>query len=351
MRICMVIFNYIGPPDYSYGGAETGTFRLCEELVREGVDIEVCHYSSNPQDRVWKKQHLRQFGKKAFGVMFPKFPVPLSLMGALRRADADVYHSQLNGVFAAFPAAYCKFTKKPYCLTMRASDCMVTTEPGWKKKILFFPPKTADQTFVTYDHQVSEVQESYGVTPIVAPDPLEVSEVESSGKNVLFVNRLVPVKRPMMFVELAKKIDYNFEIVGYGALEKQVRAASPKNLKFTGKLTPAQTRERYKEAAVTVTTSTFEGVPCVWLESWACGVPVVSTVDRGNMLTPLEELDSKSKGISVRDDQIEEAVRLLVEDEKLRKQLGKNGRGYVKTKHDPERIAKLHIRTYEKLLG
>ncbi len=347
----MSIFNYVGPPDFAIGGSETGTFRLCKELVKRGVEVVVCHHASKPMDREWKGQELVQYGRRTERPML-KYLNLLEIFKALERVEADVCHSQLNDVVALVSAIHARKEGRIYCLTMRAGDCIVGNYPWWKRPLLKLPPRMAGQNFVTYDHQVEEVRESYGVEAEVAPDPIELPDFVSSGGNVLFVNRLVEVKRPLLFVDLARRMrSVPFEMVGYGPLEGEVKRRRPPNLDFVGRLSPEETRKRYEEASVVVTTSTFEGVPCVWLEAWAAGVPVVSTVDRGGMLDRWEDLGRKSKGVVVGEEEMEGVVRAIVEDDRLRRRMGMNGRSYVMEKHDPGRIAEKHIKVYERLLS
>jgi len=337
----MSIPHYVGPPDFSYGGSEIGTFRLCEELQKQGIEIAVCHQSSRPQDGVFNNQLVSQYGGT---------PPYLSILRALKRTNSDIYHSQLNGMLAFFTAMHSKRSKKPYFLTMRALDCIINTFSFMKRPFIKVPPKITKSVFVTYNHQVGEVKTSYGVNAIVAPDPIDLPKKTSFGRKVLFVNRFVKIKRPLLFLKVVKDIDVDCEMVGYGPLEMKIRANASENVNVIGKLTPTQTKEKYMDAAGVVTTSTFEGVPCVWREAWSYGVPVVSTGDRGNMLCGIDNIDRNAKGLVVRDGRLEEAIRLLVEDKKLRNSLGKNGRNYVRKKHDPASIAKLHVKHYESVL-
>jgi len=186
------------------------------------------------------------------------------------------------------------------------------------------------------------------------------TEADGSSLNILFVGRLVPLKRPEMFVRLAKRLEeklpdhkLNFLIVGDGELRSELEIlAENMNLKrnrvlFTGR--QDNVGEIYRRGDVLVLTSLYEGTPNAILEAMAYGLPVVAA-DVGGVS---ETLDA-TRGVLVDcgdEENLVKAVESLISDDDLRQCLGANGREYVKTQHSPENLEKHLQIIYRRLLA
>lgn len=97
---------------------------------------------------------------------------------------------------------------------------------------------------------------------------------------VSFVARLSSEKRPLMFVEIAKKLleknnNLFFVIAGDGYLAKSVEKKINKNFKMLGMV--KNTEEVYAISDLTINCSSLEGLALTSYESLAMGVPVIST--------------------------------------------------------------------------
>lgn len=117
------------------------------------------------------------------------------------------------------------------------------------------------------------------------------------GKQVIsFIARLSEEKRPLMFMEISKKLlkdnpNLYFVIAGDGPLMKDVKSNATPNFKLLGMC--KTTEEIYAISDLTVNCSSLEGLALTSYESLAMGVPVVST-DVGGQT---ELIDSKVGGI------------------------------------------------------
>jgi glycosyltransferase involved in cell wall biosynthesis len=99
------------------------------------------------------------------------------------------------------------------------------------------------------------------------------------------------------------------------------------DVEFTGFLPLAQVEPWFDRARVLVSTSLFEGMPNVFLQAWARGVPIVCTVDVG---VPVNRVVGE----------VDEAVRqieLLFEDQEPWSQASSSAR-YFGATHSPERV-------------
>jgi glycosyltransferase involved in cell wall biosynthesis len=123
---------------------------------------------------------------------------------------------------------------------------------------------------------------------------------------VLWVGTLHANKRPELLLELARRLpQHRFAMIGgpspslnpsaggqplFDAMREQ--AAKLPNLEFVGFLPLAQVEQWFDRACVLVNTSLYEGMPNVFLQAWARGVPTVATVDVGvpaSRVTPTVE--------------------------------------------------------------
>lgn len=104
--------------------------------------------------------------------------------------------------------------------------------------------------------------------------------------HVLWVGRIVKEKRPHWLLHAAEcHPDIQFDVVGESNLSTQFasnfinKAAELPNVVLHGKLGDAQLRERYRASSMLLCTSSIEGFPTTFLESWAFGTPVVTSFD------------------------------------------------------------------------
>jgi glycosyltransferase involved in cell wall biosynthesis len=99
----------------------------------------------------------------------------------------------------------------------------------------------------------------------------------------LWVANIKPLKRPEIFVELAKRLpEFDFRMVG-GSTDAAWRQAFPdpvpRNLERTGFVPHSEVGIHFDEASVLVNTSVSEGFPNTFLQAWARGVPSLAFFD------------------------------------------------------------------------
>jgi glycosyltransferase involved in cell wall biosynthesis len=104
-------------------------------------------------------------------------------------------------------------------------------------------------------------------------------------------------------------------------------------------LLPPQWREKVLElmgrSAALVVTSRYEGMPNVFLEAWAAGIPVISL-----HFDPDQRIADEGLGLFADGswDEFVAAARKLWTNPELRRQLGDRGREYVARVHSPEAV-------------
>ncbi len=169
-----------------------------------------------------------------------------------------------------------------------------------------------------------------------------------------FVGRLVPIKRPDRFVELAKKItgsrnDVEFLIVGDGPLGEVLReqAASIPSLHLVG--WRRDTTSIMKALDILVLCSDNEGIPLVLIEASQLGVPIVAT----NVGSVHDVVLSNKNGILVgpRTDEVVTAVNRLLDNRKLQLDLREFSKTFGSTAFVSTHCQRRHAEMYKRLCG
>jgi glycosyltransferase involved in cell wall biosynthesis len=148
--------------------------------------------------------------------------------------------------------------------------------------------------FVTQNkEQQTSLWNNYGKTSIIIPNIWIPTKDCASEKlfDAIWVANLRPLKRAEWFVELAKGLpQYHFAIVG-GPLIKdyyeyiEQSASEVNNLSLLGAKSFQEVNDLLSQSRVLVCTSEFEGFPNTFLQAWAQGLPVISTVNPSKLLT------------------------------------------------------------------
>lgn len=161
---------------------------------------------------------------------------------------------------------------------------------------------------------------------------------EKHEKYILTVGRLAYRKGLLDFIECGKYVcnrysDIKFIIVGEGILRNRLQR-TVKNFGlenrfiFKGHVTKAELIRLYQNATVYVMPSYYEGLPTVLLEAMSCGLPVVATAVSGNV----DVVSSGKNGMLVppkSPKDLANAISILLDNDDLRKKLGKNARKTV----------------------
>lgn len=114
------------------------------------------------------------------------------------------------------------------------------------------------------------------------PNPVEINDnfdISAKKDSILFLGRLVAVKRPWLYFELAKILpNYKFYVCGSGEDLKEIvqKYKGVKNLEFMGHVSGKEKERLLKECKVLVNTSIHEAIPVSFLEAISYGEKIVS---------------------------------------------------------------------------
>ena len=222
----------------------------------------------------------------------------------------------------------------------------------YERMLYKFGIKKADCIIAQSEYQQELLKKDYNLDSIIIKNAHPLEKVERSKSTppiVLWVGTIKPEwKQPELFLKLAKAIpDARFQMVGGASTNKQFydeikeEAERIPNLEFVGFVPYPEVNKYFENASILANTSSVEGFSNTFLQAWTRYTPVVSlNVDPDEIICKYK-LGSHSRTF----EQMVEDVKLLLEDEKLREEMGMNGRKYVEQEHDIKKI----VKGYEKL--
>jgi glycosyltransferase involved in cell wall biosynthesis len=366
VHVCFVspkIHNFLGTGEETgAGGAERQQYLLAEALRDRGHDVSLltrnyddgARYEHRDGLGVWKwipdVRGVTGAPLKASAVWY-----------ALTRIDADVYYVRGNDFLCMAVANYCRLTDAAFVYAV-SSDADV--EPSYladyhplRRRLYVESIRSADAVAAQTHHQQRILAEAHGIDSTILANGYDLppeADVPSHEDRefVLWVGRIArEQKRPELFLDLARALpEVQFVMVGppnddeeVYFEEVQAEAATVDNLRFEGFVEPSAIDEYYRRAIALVNTSTYEGLPNVFLEAWRYATPVVSLdydLD-GDLRTEPIGRHSGSMDALVAD------VASLVDDVECRANLGWSGRDYLDRNYSMRRL----VERYEELFA
>jgi glycosyltransferase involved in cell wall biosynthesis len=188
---------------------------------------------------------------------------------------------------------------------------------------------------------------TYGITPgsvTYLPDPVHLPReaVRKGGRpNVLFLARLDPYKRPWLVVDLARRLpDADFVMLGQnhfsGPGSWQPRDLPP-NVSLEGHVEGENKLRALREAWLLLNTSIHEALPISFLEALSFEAPIVAGQDPDEVTSRFGIYVPRTNGTGEAAlPHFERAIRRLLADHDLRRELGRQGRAWVETTHNQQ---------------
>jgi len=342
------------------GGAELQVMLLAKELVRRGYEVSFVTYAHDRKDLQDNIPfRLIQAFRPGSGLPFLKFfhPTASSILGALWKADADVYYTNVTGFMIAFVVIVAKLKgrKAVFCgasdTNFQPERSRMTSSKG--KRLYLWGLKRCDAYVTQNGVQQDLLKKNFGKEGTLIhygfPAP---SGVSSRKGPILWVGSIRAVKDPLKFVELARRIpSERFVMIGgpmlnkgeepeefFGAIAAEARNVP--NLEFKGFL-PMEEADRYfNEAKVFVNTSVVEGFPNTFLQAWSRGVPVVSFVNPDNLI-PSHGLGAIARNL---DDMVGKVQELCADPEAC-------SSGHIRSFFDHHLTIESVVNRYETMFG
>ena len=287
------------------------------------------------------------------------------IWNAMRNAKAHIY-IHTGGVTTSL---FCRLTRKKFVCDI-ASDALVNRKLITQKIREFnrskisigtfgkwLDIKLADAIIVQNEYQKKMLKKNFGKDGFLIKMPFPLAEQGMPEKAnppiVLWVGAMAEVKQPELFVKLAEAIpEGKFQMIGGHSgnqeLYDRIKDASKRisNFEFFGVIPFHEVNEYFSQAAILVNTSMFEGFPHAFIQAWMHYAPVVSLNADPDELLCKKGLGFHSKTF----DQLVEDVKTLLKEEKLREEMGVNGRKYVESEHDITLIVREYIELFDHVM-
>lgn len=366
MRILQVVT--LLSPDGAYGGPARVALNQSAELVSRGHDVTVVGATRGYQD---VPTELNGVPVKLFAARTLLPQTGFAGIGApgLRKwlrsnwGRFDVTHIHFGRDLVVLPvAAAARRRGIPYLLQTHGmvvpSDhpFAAPLDAVWTRKVLrdagavfYLNPQEREQLIAVAGPGLRLVALGNGV-PHYPPANPAIERPE-----VLFAARMHPRKRPVAFVEMAKKllgdgVDARFTLVGQDEGEgPALRAALTGDPRITweGPLTPDAIPGRMAAAEVYVLPSVREPLPMSVLEAMSVGLPVVVTNDCG--LAPMVEQSRSGIVTDPAVPALAAAVDSILADRQRARSMGERGRATVHTHFGMRAIGDRLLETYAKI--
>lgn len=297
-----------------------------------------------------RKTYRERSGIPVFRFFYPRLS---SILGALHRADSEIYFQSCSGAMTGFVAWHCRRNQRSFIYRVASDgDCMpdLPLIRYDRDRVLFrFGLERADLVAAQSNRQAALLEQSFQRRSVVVDMAVAVPAIPRDRRfdfDVLWVNNLRPLKRPSHVLRLAERLpQYKFGIVGgavpgcesfYAEIARE--AESYKNVCLVGPVPFNAVDEYFLRSRVFINTSEIEGFPNSILQAWAAGLPVVSYFDPDGINTRCD-LGRCPADI----DAMASAVRLYLENLSLREETGVRARLYVAKHHAPQAVAMKYI--------
>jgi glycosyltransferase involved in cell wall biosynthesis len=302
-HVCFVALNayplLIGNREIEIvGGAQLQQVIIARKLVDRGYRVSmICHDCGQPSlTTVDGITVLRAFNPKA-GLPVLRFfwPRICSVWQCMKRANADLYYQRAAAMWTGVMALFClRYRKKSIFAAAGNPDLEANTpriQFARDRYIYEYGLSHVDRIFVQNEEQAALCRRNYDREAEIVPNCLVPfdSVAANAGGHVLWISTIRTIKRPDIFLELARSVpQLQFRMVGGASpIEKELfekirlEAQNISNLEFVGFVPHAEIDRHFNGASVLVNTSSSEGFPNSFLEAWSSGIPTVAFVDSG----------------------------------------------------------------------
>jgi glycosyltransferase involved in cell wall biosynthesis len=334
------------------GGAETQIFLLARALAARGVRVCLIAFDvpnvaiPSLVDGVHVSLRPRYRSHERLGKIREVF----AMWKAISGVDAEVLVTRAAGPHVGLTGLFAKLSGMRFVYSSaNISDFDFSRlESSRRNQALFRQGlRLANLVVVQSEEQGRMCEERFDrpavlVRSIAEPAPPRVRKPEA----FLWIGRLVWYKRPLAFIELARAIpEARFWMVAVPVLlarddpelgtRLEKRAASVRNLELLPPTPRPRLMELVDRAVAIVNTADFEGMPNVFLEGWARGVPAVALNHDPDGVIERHRLGAFAHGSHER---LVQLVRRLWEERDDQADLAEACRRYVLDHHSPEAL-------------
>jgi len=345
------------------GGVESQAKLVIESLLRQKkYDIYYVCRNTDPEfiPIGYRIEKVGNF----FGKYFLFFDF-VSLYRTFKKVKPNVIYQNGGSGYAGVAAFYAKCYGARFIWHI-AHDSSVERQPQYSFKVKL--KNSIGQVFLNYGirnagiivgqskRQEDLLQSRFGrqCDEFIPPGhPLPDNKIaKSKDPVILWVANFRAVKRPELFVELAKRFQnkpgVSFVMIGgtigamtqFNTLYKEIQTVP--NLRYLGRVTQEEVNQRLSEGHVFVNTSLYEGFPNTYVQAWLREVPVVSLSFDPDDILVREKIGFHSKTF----EKLVSDVATLIENKSLRQEMGKRARQYAEENHSEDKMVEKLVKLF-----
>jgi glycosyltransferase involved in cell wall biosynthesis len=281
------------------GGGEVQQAILARALHAEGYRVSVLTADYGQAEVVdcdgVQIHRVADAGRRGVKGLRFIYPMITDVVAGLDRIDPDIVYFRVAGSRAAAAAWYALRRRKRFvyaCASDREFQSRKVSRLPPRDEFLFrMALRAADGVLVQNIRQQQLFKTNFDRDAVIAPNCYLEPQAGccAPGGSVLWVGVFKPVKRPDLFLELARQNpDRRFVMVGgadnrndpdkiyYGRMRDM--AVQLPNLRFVGHVPFSEVGRHFDEASLFVNTSDLEGFPNTFLQAWIRGLPTLSFV-------------------------------------------------------------------------
>lgn len=351
-------------------------FELSARQAKAGHEVDVLTWNRNSrrfEERVvdcFTIHRLPGFNFSIKGAI-TEYPYLLGLSSKIARLEPEIIHAESHLFLTTVQAVKkAKESCVPSVVTVhgimaKRSTAINLAQYSYLRTLGLWLFKNADRIICLTKSDAQEIIR-YGCPREkirVIPNAVDANRFrpgkEHHGNLVVWVGRFVPEKGLNYLMKAAKIVakefkDVKFVLIGYGPLKADMMNLARDyrllndSVRFMGTFTRDQIADVLGKAAIFAFPSLKEGLPLSVLEAMACGKPVVGSDIPGisGVVT------HKQNGLLVpprNPEALANAILTLLDDENLRRRLGRNARQLMVEKYSWDIIIKKIEKVYNEL--
>ena len=346
-------------------GTQVQCYLLSKEFAARGHDVHYISGTRDPKKVACKYEcrenvhiHWVQTKSKTY---FEKAKVN-AFVALLREIFPDIVYQRGRSYFTYIAGQYCQLNKKKFIWASNGENgceprkfvpnLLKSSKSLAAKTLLLSQAFRVDLAFQKgirmasvhvnqTEQQVNDLKTHFLKEGVIIKSAHPYSSSIEKGDNpkiVLWLANLIKGKQPEIFTTLSHEFEnssgWKFILAGGTSdslYQSQIeeKAKNIKNLEIIGAVSFEQSYSHFANASIFINTSRLsdEGLPNAMVQSWLAATPVISlNVDPDNLISRY------AMGMFAKSDMncLIENCRTLMEDDRLRHEMGDNSRKYAK---------------------
>lgn len=360
IRVCFIApkaYPLFNPSIKSvFGGAEVDLYFLATELAKDenfAVSFITADYGQEKNETINGVRIIKSLSLN-------KCPLigAVRVWRAMKAASAQIYFQKVASWGTFLVALFCRLHEKTFIYrTAQQIECDGTYLKQNFVAGCAFRWSLANAAQVIVQNRIDQkgLEQTAGIHSAVIPNAHQLPMPGSAERDtILWVGRSTQVKRPELFIDLAKKMPCEHFIMicqrGTGDRNYETladRAGEVNNLQFMQRVPFSEIGKFFQRAKAFVNTSDAEGFPNTFIQACEFATPILSL-----NVNPDGFLDEFNCGICCNGDlnRFADSLALMLAEGRFI-EMGKNARKYAEQNHDIQKTVEEYKQIFRQEYG